>query len=402
MVLAAATLVATTTLAASRATASPANDPGVTDTSILIGGTVPLSGEAAAFAAVAPGAKAYFDFVNDQGGVHGRKIEYIYYDDAYNPALTVQNTRRLVEEDGVFAIFNTVGTAHNLAIREYLTSKGIPQLFCGDGSEALSANPAKYPWTIGFLPSYRAEGAIYGRDLVANAKRAKIAVLLENSDLGKDLARGLSAAIAKKGPKVVASQAYEFTAADVSSQVAKLRSSGADTLMLFATPKFVIQAIVATHKLGWKPRLYISTVSIEPGIMAIARYNAPELTMGARSVAFVKNPNDPIWSKEAAVSQYREILAKYAPSINARDLYNYYGVLVAWTMVETLKLAGRDLTRASLMRAARSLDTARNPFLLPEIRIKTGPNDSRAVDTVYLYRYDNKEWVKASGLLPAN
>ena len=173
-------------------------DPGVTPTTVLIGGTVPLSGEAAAFGAVGPGAKAYFDYVNSKGGVNGRKIEYRYYDDAYNPAQTVQLTRKLVEQDGVFAIFNAVGTANNLAIREYLNAQKVPQLFSGDGSEALGGASARYPWTVGFLPSYRGEGAVLGRDLVATRPKAKIAVLLENTELGKDMARGLSRAVAGK------------------------------------------------------------------------------------------------------------------------------------------------------------------------------------------------------------
>ena len=396
-----AAAVAAAVVAGAFAGAAVADDPGVSATAVLIGGTAPLSGEAAAFGAVAPGAKAYFDWVNTRGGVNGRTIEYRYYDDAYNPALTVQHTRRLVEEDHVLAIFNAVGTTHNLAIREYLTSNGVPQLFSADGSEALSASPGRYPWTIGFLAPYRGEGATYGRDLVATAPRAKVAVLLENSELGRDMERGLARAIAGRGPKVVASESYEFTAADVFSQVAKLRASGADTLMLLATPKFVIQAIMVAHKLGWKPRLYIASVSIEPGIMAIARTNAPELTNGARSIAFLKNPNDPVWAKDPVVALYRSILAAHAPAARPTDVYNWYGMTVAWTMVETLRLAGRELTRASLIKAARSLDTTKNPFLLPGIRIRTGPSDSRALDTLYLYRYDNKEWVKASGLLPA-
>ena len=253
----------------------------MTATTILIGGTVPLSGEAAAFGTVGPGAKAYFDYVNSKGGVNGRKIEYRYYDDAYNPAQTVQQTRRLVEQDGVFAIFNAVGTANNLAIRDYLNAQKVPQLFAGDGSQALGGASARYPWTVGFLPSYRGEGAVLGRDLVRTAPKARVAVLLESTELGKDLTRGLSRAIAGKGPRIVASEPYELTSTDVVAQVAKLKASGADTLMLFATPKFMIQAVVATQKLGWKPRLYLASVSIEPTIMAIARANAPQLTRGA-------------------------------------------------------------------------------------------------------------------------
>lgn len=395
-------LVAVVALAVvAAASAATSAGPGVTPTSVLIGGTVPLSGEAAAFGAVAPGAKAYFDYVNSRGGVNGRAIEYRYYDDAYNPAQTVQLTRKLVEQDGVFAIFNSIGTANNLAIRDYLNARRVPQLYVGDGSQALGGASARYPWTVGFLPSYRGEGAVDGRDLVATHPRAKVAVLFENTELGKDMTRGLSRAIAGKGPRVVASEPYELTSTDVVAQVARLKASGADTLMLFATPKFMIQAIVAAKKLGWKPQLYLASVSIEPTIMAIARANAPDLTLGARAIAFVKNPNDPIWRKDPAVALYRSILKRFAPSARPTDVYNWYGMTVAWTMVDTLRRAGKNLTRSGLLHAARSLDTTANPFLLPGTRLRTSARDAFPIDTVYLYRYDNTQWVRTAGPFPA-
>jgi branched-chain amino acid transport system substrate-binding protein len=395
-----AAAIAALALAAS-AGARPTSDPGVTATSVLLGGTVPLTGEAAAFGTVGPGAKAYFDYVNAKGGVHGRKISYRFYDDAYNPAQTVQLTRRLVEQDNVFAVFNSVGTANNLAIRDYLNAQKVPQLFAGDGSQQIGRSFTRYPWTMGFLMSYRGEGDVYGKTLVRTRPRAKIAVLYENTELGKDMLTGLTRAIAGKGPSIVARESYEFTAADVTSQVALLKASGADTLMLFATPKFFIQAIVSAHKLGWKPRVYIASVSIEPTIMGIARFNAPELTTGALSIAFVKNPNDPIWAKDKAVALYRTIMRRHNPSGRQTDVYNWYGMTVAWTMVETLRKAGRNLTRAGLLRAARSLDLPSNPFLLPGIRLETSKTDYRPLEHVFLYRYDNKQWVKASGLLHA-
>jgi branched-chain amino acid transport system substrate-binding protein len=380
--------------------AGPASDPGVSGTTILLGGTVPLTGEAAAFGTVGPGAKAYFDYVNAAGGVNGRKIEYRYYDDAYNPAQTVQLTRRLVEQDRVFAIFGSVGTANNLAIRDYLNAQKVPQLYVADGSQQIGRSFARYLWTMGFLMSYRGEGDVYGKNIVKTRPRARLAVLYENTDLGRDMLTGLTRAIAEKGPKIVARQSYELTASDVSSQIAQLEVSGADTLLLFATPKFFIQAVVATAKLGWKPPLYVASVSIEPGIMAIARLNAPALTKGALSIAFVKNPNDPVWAKDRAVALYRTIMRRFDPAGKATDVYNWYGMTVAWTMVQTLRKAGRNLTRARLMRAAQHLDLS-NPFLLPGIRLRTSPTDYRPLDQVYLYRYDNKQWVKASGILRA-
>jgi branched-chain amino acid transport system substrate-binding protein len=385
----------------STSAARPAADPGVTATSVLLGGTVPLTGEAAAFGTVGAGARAYFDYVNAKGGVHTRKISYRTYDDAYNPAQTVQLTRRLVEQDQVFAIFSSVGTANNLAIRDYLNARKVPQLFAGDGSQAIGRTFARYPWTMGFLMSYRGEGDVYGRNVGRSRPRARIAVLYESSELGRDMLTGLTRAVAGKGPRIVAKESYEFTSADVSSQVARLKASGADTLMLFATPKFFIQAMVSAHKLAWKPRVYIASVSIEPGIMAIARLNAPELTKGALSIAFLKNPNDPVWAKDKAVALYRTIMRRHHPSGRVTDVYHWYWMTVAWTMVETLRKAGRNLTRACLLRAARSLNLPGNPFLLPGIRLQTSRTDYRPLEHVYLYRYDNKEWVKASGLLHA-
>ena len=386
---------------ASTAGAAPAADPGLTSSTVLLGGTVPLTGEAAAFGSVGPGAKAYFDYVNAKGGVNGRTIEYRYYDDAYNPAQTVQLTRRLVEQDKVFAIFNSIGTANNLAIRDYLNAQKVPQLWAGDGSQSIGRSWAKYPWTMGFLMSYRGEGDVYGKTIVKSRPKAKIAVLYENTELGLDMLTGLTRAIAGKGPRIVAKQAYEFTGADVSGQIGLLKASGADTLMLFATPKFFLQAIATTHRLGWRPQVYIASVSIEPTIMGIARFNAPELTKGALSIAFVKNPNDPIWAKDKAVTLYRSIMRKYDPSGKQTDVYNWYGMTVAWTMVETLRKAGKSPTRSSLLKAAQSLDTLANPFLLPGIRLQTSRTDYRPMEQVYLYRYDNKQWVRASGLLPA-
>ena len=381
--------------------AAPAAEPGVAPTSVLLGGTVPLTGEAAAFGSVGPGAKAYFDYVNARGGINGRRIEYRFYDDAYNPAQTVQLTRRLVEQDKVFAVFNSVGTANNLAVREYLNAQKVPQLFAADGSQSIGRSFARYPWTMGFLQSYRGEGSVYGRTIVAARPKARVAVLYENTELGLDMLTGLTRAIAGKGPRIVAKQSYEFTGGDVSGQIGLLKASGADTLMLFVTPKFFINAIVATHKLGWKPQVYVASVSIEPTVMGIARFNAPELTKGALSIAFLKNPSDPIWARDKAVALYRSIMRTYDPSGKPTDVYNWYGMAVAWTMAETLRKAGRNLTRAGLLRAARSLDTRANPFMLPGIRLKTAPTDYRPLEQVYLYRYDNKQWVRASGILQA-
>jgi branched-chain amino acid transport system substrate-binding protein len=384
---------------ASAAGAATTADPGVSRSTILLGGTVPLSGEASAFGSVGPGAKAYFEYVNSKGGVHGRKIRYVYYDDAYNPAQTVQLTRRLVEQDKVFAIFNTVGTDNNAAIQPYLNQRRVPQLFVGDGSQTVS-QPRRYPWTMGFLQSYVGEGAVYGRHLTRTRKTARIGVLYENTALGKDLTRGLERWL--DGPKVVAKESYEYTDTDVTAQVQKLKEAGADTFMLFATPKFAIQGFAVAKRLGWTPRqVYVASISIEPNIMAIARLNAPALTRGALSIAFVKNPNDPIWAKDPALALYRTIMKRHHPRGKPSDVYNWYGMTVAWTMVETLRAAGKTPTRAGLLRSAQNLNLRANPFLLPGIAVRTSRTRYFPLAGVYLYRFDNRQWVKASSLLDA-
>jgi ABC-type branched-subunit amino acid transport system substrate-binding protein len=389
--------------AASLAVAVPAalaaSAPGVTPATITIGGTVPLSGPAAAFGAVGPGADAYFKWVNAHGGVNGRKIDYRFLDDAYDPAQTIQQTRRLVEQDHVFAIFNTVGTEHALAIRQYLNQQKVPELFAGSGVSRIAREHSRYPWTMGYLPSFFAEGVVYGRYVAAHTPRAKIAVLYENSDFGKDLAGGLRKGLGRKG-KIVAQQSYEITDSDVGSQVARLRASGADTLMLFATPKFAIGAYIQASRLGWSPRVYVTSVSISPDVMAIARANSRRLTEGSISIAFVKDPTSPVWAKDPIVALYRRILRTYLPSARFDDVYNYYGMAVAFTMVDALRHAGRNPTRESLLRAATHLDE-KNPFLLPGIRVKTSPSDYYPLDRVHLLRYRSGRWVLFGKLVPA-
>lgn len=374
-------------------------DPGVTPTSVKLGGTVPLTGEAAPFGSVGPGAKAYFDYVNSKGGVNGRTIEYVFYDDGYDPGRTVQLTRKLVEQDQVFAIFNSVGTANNIAIRPYLNQLKVPQLFAGDGSDALGKAIKAYPWTVPGLMSYSGEGAIYGRYLTETTPKAKVAVLYENTAYGKDLLKGLQRGL-RKG-KLVAKASYEYSDSDISSHVAKLKSSGADTFMVFATPKFAIQSFVFADKLGWRPQFFISAISIEPSIMAIARIaTSGRATKNAISTAFLKNPTDPVWNRDPSVVLYRKIMKTFLPSGKATDVYNFYGMAVAWTMVETLRKAGKHLTRASLMAAARSLDLV-NPFFLPGLAIRTSPTVGFPLAQVKLYRYDNAQWVKMTEGLDA-
>ncbi len=365
--------------------------PGVTPTTITLGGTIPITGPAAAYGSVGRGADAYFKYVNSKGGVFGRKIVYKYEDDEFEVAKTISLTRELVEQDNVLAIFNSVGTEHALAIRSYLNDRKVPQLFVGSGVSKLATEHKKYPWSMGYLPSFAGEGGIYGRYIAVHQPKTRIAVLYENSDFGKDMLNGLRRGLGGKG-KIVATQAYEVEDTDISSQLAKLESSGADTLMLFATPKFAIFGYVDSFRLGWHPHVFVTSVSISPDIMKIARFGSNQRQVeGSISIAFVKDPTAQQWAKDKTVRLYKTIMKRYLPSAKADDVFNYYGMAVAYTMVDTLRKAGRNPTRESVLRAATHLDET-NPFLLPGVRIRTTPNDYYPMDKVKLARYHRTHW----------
>ena len=378
------------------------DEPGVTPTSILIGGTVPLSGPESAYSVIAQGAAAYFKYVNANGGVFGREIEYRYYDDAYDPAQTIQQTRRLVEQDKVFAIFNTVGTEHALAIRPYLNQLGVPELFVGSGASAFARDAAKYPWTLPYLPSFFAEGRVYGAYAARTKPGARIAVLYEDDDFGHDLLAGLQKGLGGKG-RIVAKATYSVTEADVASQIAQLKASKADTLMLFALPKQVIQAFVSADKLGWRPRVFVTSVSIDPFVMSVARFNTHNRTTeGALSIAFLKDASNLArWGKDPGVQLYYRIMKAYAPDADPKAVANFYGMAVAFTLVDALRHAGKDPTRQSLMEAATHLSETANPFLLPGISIHTAPGDRYPLDQVQMYRYHAGVWHAFGPLLSA-
>ncbi|MDQ3777819.1 MAG: ABC transporter substrate-binding protein [Actinomycetota bacterium] len=398
-----AALVAALALALSGAHARPTADPGVTPSSILLGGTVPLTGPAAAFASVAPGARAYFEYVNARGGVHGRKIRYRYVDDAFEVARTVDQTRRLVQQDRVFAIFNSIGTEHAIAVRPYLNAVRVPHVFLGTGASTFSTERRRYPWSMGFLPSFAGEGAIYGRYVAASMPRARIGVLYENTDYGKDLTAGLRRGLGRRASRIVAVRSYEIADADVNSQIAQLKRSGANTFMLFATPGFAIQAFISAHRQNWRPQVFVSSVSIEPSIMRIIRFNtSARATAGAISVGYLKDPTSPVWSGDRAVRLYREIMRRHLPRAKATDVYHYYGMAVAHSMVHALRRAGRNLTRAALLRAVTHLDQTDNPFLLPGIAVRTSPDNYFPISRAKLFRYSRAgRWVPFGRLVVA-
>jgi len=394
-----AVLAAVALVAAAGASARGGDAPGVTATSVTIGGTVPLSGIAAAYASVAKGADAYFKYVNDKGGVNGRKIDYKYLDDAYNPAQTVQQTRQLVQQDNIFADFNSLGTEQNLAIRSFLNEQKIPQLFVATGASTFGSQGKQFPYTIGFQPSYVAEGVIYGKYIVKTLPKAKVAIIFQNDDFGKDLITGLQKGLGKA--KIAAKEGYDLTATDVNSQMAKLKASGANTLLIFATPTIAIQSYVAVNKLGWKPKIFVNAVSSASTLMKIsAASSSAATTEGSISIGVYKDPGNPKFKNDPALKQYRALMAKYG-SGDVNDVYNVYGMAVAYTFVDVLKRAGKNLTRDGLMNAALHLNMPNNPFLLPGIKVHTTPNDRFPITQAYLQQWHNGGWRLISAVLSA-
>jgi branched-chain amino acid transport system substrate-binding protein len=372
--------------------------PGVTANEIVIGGTIPLTGVASAYRTVGLGAAAYFRYVNAHGGVNHRKIRYIIKDDQYDPAQTMDKTRELVEQDHVFAIFNSLGTEHNLATRPYLNAIKVPQLFVASGATTWGKDSKQWPWTIGYQPNYRAEGTIYGRYITKTAPRSRIGVLYQNDDYGKDLLAGLRNGLGKKAKLVVATQNYNVDDPDVQSQIAKLKSAKANTLMLFATPKFAIQSYRYASQLGWKPKVYINTVSSASNVMALSVLaSSKKQTEGTISIVFIKDPTDPRWAKDRGIKLYRSIMKKFKGT-NPKDVYNVYGMSVAHTFVEALKKAGKNPTRDSIMRAARHLTIRNDPFLLPGVVVRTTPSDGFPLDQARLERFHNGRWLSFGGL----
>ena len=380
-------------LAAPAAFAAASADPGVGDDSVLIGGTAPLSGEASAAGAVSRGADAYFEYVNDRGGVNGRKIEYKVVDDGYDPARTIQAVRQLVQQDRVFALFNTLGTSNNLAIRDFLNQSSVPQLFVASGATAWGRDAKRYPWTIGYIPSYQTEGIVLARQVLRTKPKARLAVLYQDDDYGKDLLAGFKRGLAAASGQIAKAVGYDPTGADVNSQVAELRATKADTFMVFAFGKFAIQAMIQAAKLGWRPQVYVNAVASSSTLMTIADLTGGKsVTRGAVSIVFFKDPSDPRWGKDAGIRLFQTVIKKYAGASDLKNGYYVAGMASAFTLVDALKKAGRNLTRAGVTAAARSLNEANNPFVLPGIVIKTSAADAFPMQQVALQRWSGGHW----------
>ena len=372
---------------ATGATAASGADPGIAAKTILLGGTAPLTGPSSASASIVRGADAYFKHVNARGGVNGRTIAYEIVDDGGDPAQTVEATRQLVEHDGVFAIVNPVGTEHNVATRDYLNRLKVPQLFVASGATTFGREHKRYPYTIGFRPSYEAEGWIYGTYLARTRPDARVAVLFQDDEYGRELLAGLRRGIGRSKVKLVATEGYEVTDSDVESQVATLRASGANTLALFATPGFVIQASGLAARVGWRPLVIVSSDA-----------RSTKAVEGSISIGYLKDPTSPKWRDDAAVKLYRSVLARYAKGANAKDVFHLYGMAVAYETVRVLEAAGKNPTRAGVAAQLRKLSDSSNPFLLPGIVVRTSETERFPIEQALLQRWSKGSWKSFGGL----
>jgi branched-chain amino acid transport system substrate-binding protein len=363
---------------------------------IKIGQTMPYSGPASAYGTIGKTESAYFLKINKAGGVKGRRINLVSVDDGYSPPKAVEQVRKLVEQDQVLFIFQSLGTPSNAAIQPYLNSNKVPQLFVATGATRWG-DPEHFPWTMGFNPSYELEGSTYGKYIASHQPGAKIAVLYQNDDYGKDLLRGLKQGLGDKAKNVVSEVTYEVSDATVDSQIATLKASGADTFVNVTTPKFAAQAVRKAYDIGWKPKQYLSNVSASVG--SVLTPAGLEKAVGLYTVGYFKDPTDKQWDDDPAMKEWKAFMKEYVPDASLADGNNLYAYLAAQTLVQVLEQCGDDLTRANIMKQAANLKGFAPGLLLPGIKIDTGPNDYFPFDQLALVRFDGTTWVPAGDAL---
>jgi branched-chain amino acid transport system substrate-binding protein len=389
----AATVISATSISVTSAAvaADKKYGPGVTDTEIKLGQTSPYSGPASAYSVIAKTQLAYFKMINDQGGINGRKINLISIDDAYSPAKTVEQTRKLVEQEEVAAILNPLGTPTGLAVRKYLNDKKVPQLFVGAGA-TLWGDHEHFPYSIGFQASYQAETAVYAKYVLTKKPDAKIALFYQNDDAGKDYGNGFKKGLGPDNVKkmVVAEATYESTDPTIDSQIVKLKASGADVLFMHAIPKQAAQAIRKIGEIGWKPDMFFLAAT-STSITSVLKPAGFDHSKGIISSYSFKDPNDPQWQKDKDVQDWAEFMKKYFPDGNVQDQLIVYGYVVAEATVQVLRQSGDTLTGENIMKQAASLDIAL-PMMLPGIRLKTSPTDYFPVEAMRLERFNGEAW----------
>ena len=364
-------------------------DPGATDTEIKIGNIMPYSGPASAYGVIGKTEEAYFKRINAEGGVNGRKINFISYDDGYSPPKAVEQARKLVESDEVLLVFNPLGTPSNSAIQKYLNGKKVPQLFVATGATKWN-DPKNFPWTMGWQPSYQSEARIYAKYLTKEKPDAKIGVLFQNDDFGKDYLKGLKDGLGAKASMIIAEESYEPTEPTIDSHIVKLKASGADVFVSVTTPKFAAQAIKKLAELEWKPLHLVSNVSISVG--SVIKPAGFENSQGILSAAYAKDGADPQWDNDPGMKKVLALLEKYYPEGNKLDSSVVYGYGVAQTMVKVLEMCGDNLTRENVMKQAASLKDFAPDTLLPGVKINTSATDFAPLKQLQMQRFKGEKW----------
>ena len=371
--------------------------PGVTDTEIKIGQTMPYSGPASSYGTVGKAEAAYFAKVNAEGGVNGRKISLISVDDGYSPPRTVEQVRRLVEQEEVLLIFSVLGTPTNAAVQKYLNAKKVPQLFCASGGSEFG-DPQHFPWTMGWRPNYRSEARVYAKYILKTRPDAKIGVLYQNDDLGKDYLKGLHEGLGEKAGSMIVSQvSYEVTDPTVDSQIVTLNASGANTLLNFSTPKAAAQAIRKVYDLGWRPLHFVANVG--SSVATVLKPAGLEKSIGLFTAAFLKDPTDKQWQNDPSYREWLAWMKQYYPEGDTADFYNVYGYGLAQTLVHVLKQSGDDLTRDNIIRQAASVKNLALPMVLPGVKVNTSPTDYYPIKQMWMQRFDGKQWVLFGDLI---
>lgn len=364
-------------------------DSGASDTEIKIGNIMPYSGPASAYAAIGKAEEAYFNKINAEGGIGGRKIKFISYDDGYSPPKTVEQARKLVESDGVLLIFGSLGTSTNGAIRKYMNEKKVPQLFVASGASKWN-DPKQYPWTMGWQPSYASEARIYAKYIMKDKPDGKIGVLYQNDDFGKDYLKGLKDGLGPKASMIVLEDGYDTSEPAIDEHVVKLKASGADIFVSITTPKFAAQAIKKAAEIGWHPVHIISNVSASVG--GVLEPAGLEISQGILSASYTKDASDPQWNADDGMKKFYNFLAKYDPKANKLDAGVVFGYAAAQTMVKVLQMCGDDLTRDNVMKQAASLKDFQPDTLLPGIKINTAADDFAPIEQLQMMRFKGKKW----------
>jgi len=377
-------------LSVSATNAQKKYDPGASDTEIKVGQTMPFSGPASAYSSIGKTQAAYFKMINDQGGINGRKINLIQYDDAYSPPKAVEQIRKLVESDEVLLTFQIIGTPVNAAVQKYLNSKKVPQLFAATGASRFT-DPKNYPWTMGFNPNYFVEGRIYGQYILKEHPNAKIGVLYQNDDLGKDYLNGIKAGLGDKAAKMIVTEAsYEVSDPTVDSQILKIKDAGADLFFSATTPKQAAQAIKKIAEMGWHPVQIVDINATSVG--AVLKPAGLDAAKGLISVNYGKEPLDPTWKDDAGLKRYFDFMAKYYPDGDKDSNFNTYGYSTAQLLVHVLKQCGDDLTRENVMKQAASLKDVVSDTALPGIKANTSPTDYRVNKQLQMMKFNGERW----------